>query len=197
MLPASAVALALLIGLLPAYCYLRATEFSRPPVKRDQIMVVLELVAVALGTTGVALFACALLLPALVQTQLDALASGVVDVGMLRTVSGALLVEIGLASGLAFLLSWLHGLVFHKAFSPSVWSGVFDRGRRKDRVLFVTVQLEDGHRVAGLHAAMTSMARTPPAISCWPRPSSYQGQDSHVASRPLTTSLSLNPGSRS
>jgi len=154
-LPASAVAAILVISLIPGWLFLRLSEKARRPRHQSDLQEVLELVAMGVLTTGLAVALVAALRPA----GLLSLDIPPADARGLRELAASVVGTVLLALGLAAVF----GVIVAKT-SPaptaslvtSVWWDVLGAENvPAGRAPFVMVTLTDGRTVEGILSTYT------------------------------------------
>jgi hypothetical protein len=81
----------------------------------------------------------------------------------------SLLVALVLSYGGAAAAAWF----IHRGRTPSIrvgdpaWHGVFERSRKSDEAVWVTVELEDGRRLSGNLGAYTAQTDAPNELTLW------------------------------
>lgn len=156
MLPTTSIAVLLLVALIPGYAYLRLSEDARRPRDHSALDEFLEVLAVGMGTTGLAgvflmLFWSDEVAETLANASLDspdALRRAV----MLGGVTAAL------ALGIACLASWATRLPGAGSYSPNVWRATLGL-REKTHLPWVVLELkgEKGRRLEGVLHAYTTL----------------------------------------
>ncbi|MCU1621300.1 MAG: putative rane protein [Frankiales bacterium] len=152
MLPSATLTAAFLFALVPGWTYLRLRSSRSASLPRVGLDELLEVVAVGLATTGVALAIWAVV-PASLSRLADVTAlargpDGYVEAHV-RRLTVTMLVVFVLAEVLALLLV----SVIHRGPRPhhvreTVWAGALGRGRG-DRFTWIGVELRDGRLVEG------------------------------------------------
>ncbi|MDP3951407.1 DUF6338 family protein [Microbacterium sp.] len=156
MLPTTSFAALLLIALIPGYAYLRLTEDARRPRAHSALGEFLEVLAVGLGTTGVAAVIIVLLWSGEIAEVIahPSLHSG----DGLRRVVLLCAVLGGLALGIACLGAWLTRLPGKGSYSPHVWQATLGL-RGKGLLPYVTLELKNDSatRIEGVLHAYTTL----------------------------------------
>jgi hypothetical protein len=185
-LPSSFVALGVLASLAPGYLFLRLTESARAPIRRDLVMVTLEVVSVGIATTGLAVLITGVVAPGQAVQTLNVIQEGLQEPAELRSAAWFLGAEFLGACGLALVAAVGRRLRGKGRYPPSVWSQTLGV-KPPDKLLFVMLELTDGRRVDGLvhafdfnpgegerdialsspiHVATPNTKRVPVAIEC-------------------------------
>lgn len=150
MLPSGAIAIALLLSLIPGWRFLRRTEASRRPRNLSSLQEILELVTVGLLTTGVAIGAGLLLWPDLLLDR-DFPAE---THGEVRLYVGLAFATLSTATLLAEVAAWFVRRA-HPApkseFNIGVWWSVMRPEAVPDGHLpYIAIERSDGVTVEGV-----------------------------------------------
>lgn len=155
MLPASAVAAALLLSLVPGWIFLRLTEKARRPRHQSDLQEVLELIAVGVLTTGLAVAAVAVFRPAGVLN----LKFPPTDARELRelalSVVGTFLLALGFAVAFAFAFRSTSAAK-KSSLVTSVWWDILSAEKVPPGMApYALVTLNDDTLVEGIVSAFT------------------------------------------
>jgi hypothetical protein len=155
-LPTTSVAALLLLALVPGYAYLRLSEDARRPRDHSALDEFLEVLAVGLGTTGLASLVLVLCWPEEVAETLKKASLDSPDALRAVVVLGA--VVAGLALGIACLGSWLTRLPGAGSYSANVWRATLGL-RDESHLPWVVVELkgDDPRRLEGVLHAYTTL----------------------------------------
>lgn len=160
MLPASAVAAALLLSLVPGWLFLRLTETARRPRHQSDLQEVLELVTVGVLTTGLAVAGIALTCP-----------GGALDLEVSPDTAHELRKLAGYVVGtfaLALFLAWVFARIAiwrspapKSSLGTSVWWDVLRAEKVPDGMApYAMVTLNDNTTVEGIVATYTWQSDT-------------------------------------
>jgi hypothetical protein len=159
-LPASAVATALLLSLVPGWFFLRLTEKARRPRHQSDLQEVLELVTVGVLTTGLAVAAVAILRPAGVL-NLDIPPTEARD---LRELASSVVGTFLLALGFAWVFAWIaikRSPAPQSSLGTSVWWDILRAEKIPPGMLpYALVTLNDDTTVEGVLATYTWQSDT-------------------------------------
>lgn len=163
----SITALLVALAMVPGHIFLEMTRSRRQPTDRSALGELMELLAVGLGTTGVAIVIAILARPRWVQLSYNAAAAGFrgsTD-GEIRCTAALLITTVGLSILLAVGAGMALQRLLKQQFSPSVMQATL--GLAKDgHIPVVTIRLADGSRVQGvLHSYSFSTEENSRAIA--------------------------------
>lgn len=163
MFPGSVTAALLLLALVPGYLFLRLTESVRRPREDTALAEVLEVCAVGLGTTGVAVLVGIYFWPNSVRRLHDATLS---DPGSIRFAAVAIVGTLAASLLISATLSVaVRGLSNERYARNGVWSATLGLSK-PGHLPHAMVRLKDGRSIDGvLHAYTTVDGETPRDIA--------------------------------
>lgn len=154
-LPASLAVVCVLFCLVPGWLYLQKVERTRPPAQNGGLRELLQVLAVGLGTTGLAVVLVTLLPSdwpsfSLDRSELEKQGLAYAQSNMRKTIWTAASI-LAIACGLALLFYWIRTLKTPKTFRPlgDVWVhaiGDFPKGK----IPYVGVTATDGTLYEGI-----------------------------------------------
>lgn len=155
MLPTTTFAAFLLIALVPGYAYLRLTEDARRPRDNSTLDEFLEVLAVGMGTTGLAAVLCFLIRPHEVARAIRNASLDAPDALKRAIIIGALIAVTALA--FACLGACATRLPGKGSYSPNVWRATLGL-RRKGHLPYVVLELkDDDRRIRGVLHSYTTL----------------------------------------
>lgn len=153
-MPATGAALLIGLAVLPGYLYLSLTKDLRRPSPKSALAELLEVLLVAVSTTGLSVLGLTLACPGAVRDTIVTAGSAVVDLspGQVRGLAGMALLLALLSLALSWVLARFTRWRTKEQYAPSVMEATLGI-RRDGHVPFVAVHLADGGMVEGvLHA---------------------------------------------
>ncbi|AHH16895.1 putative membrane protein [Nocardia nova SH22a] len=149
--PASITIVCVLLSLVPGWLYLRRLERIRPASKVTGLNELLQVLAVGLSTTGLAVLIVILLPPDWLLDPVALVKGGKAYVlSHLRRVALSITATFLLAIGAAYFLSWVRSIGRPKGFNTlgSPWVDAFNASP-KDQGPWLIVEMTDGRFVEG------------------------------------------------